>query len=385
MYTKNKNMAGIYIHIPFCKKRCIYCDFYSTTLDATWRKQYINALCKEIKLRKNYLGDATIETIYFGGGTPSQLSADELKQIIDTLKESFSLSSCKEITLEANPDDISPNYLEKLRTLPINRLSLGIQSFDDMMLKKLNRRHSAQEAINAVKLCQDAGYKNISIDLMYGLPGENLAQWEKDIQQAIQLQPQHISAYHLIYEEGTVLWKMREQHHVSEADEDLSLNFFSTLIEQLTKAGFEHYEISNFSLPQYASQHNSSYWEGTPYLGLGPSAHSFDGKERGWNVSDIKQYIKAIEKESPSFEIEPSTLYTQYNDFIITALRTAKGLNLVYLKNQFGEALYKHCLSCATPYLKQGTLQREKERLFVSRQGIFVSDRIMSDLLYIED
>jgi oxygen-independent coproporphyrinogen-3 oxidase len=378
-------MAGIYIHIPFCKKRCIYCDFYSTTLDNTWKKEYITALCQEIQQRKEELKNETITTLYFGGGTPSQLNIDDFKIIFDTLKNNFSLSNCEEITLEANPDDINATYLKQIKTLPFNRISLGVQSFHNEMLQQLNRRHNATQAIEAVKACQKYGFTNISIDLMYGLPGQTLKDWEKDIQQAITLNPTHISAYHLIYEENTTLWKLREEKKVTETNEELSLSFFATLIKKLKTAGFEHYEISNFAQPNYASKHNSSYWEGIPYLGLGPSAHSFDGEYRKWNISNIKTYIDKIKKGESILEIEESTLYTRYNDFIITALRTAKGLNLKHLKHTFGKQLYQHCIKCAQPYLKQGTMQQENQRLFITPDGIFISDGIMSDLLYIEN
>ena len=272
-------MAGIYLHIPFCKTRCIYCDFYSTTRSEL-KTRYVQALCRELTMRKEYLKGEDIETIYFGGGTPSQLEKEDFEQIFDTIREHYGLNHCQEITLEANPDDLSQEYLEMLSSLPFNRLSMGIQTFDDATLKLLRRRHNARTAIEAIDRCRKAGFQNISIDLIYGLPGETKERWENDLRQAISLNVEHISAYHLIYEEDTPIYNMLKQHQISEVDEDSSLEFFTLLIEHLQKAGFEHYEISNFCRPGKYSRHNTSYWKGIAYLGCGPSAHSFDGMTR---------------------------------------------------------------------------------------------------------
>ena len=241
-------MAGIYLHVPFCKRRCIYCDFFSTT-QSERKTAYIHAVCSELEMRKEYLGGETIETIYWGGGTPSQLDKEDFETIFYYLHKNYSISSHPEITLEANPDDLTPDYIAMLRTLPFNRLSMGIQTFNESILKVLQRRHTARQAIEAFQNCRAAGFQNISIDLMYGLPGETLSTWQQDLDQALLLHPEHLSAYHLIYEEDTVLWKLREQHKVEEADEDLSVSLFSTLIDRLTSEGYDHYEISNFSLP----------------------------------------------------------------------------------------------------------------------------------------
>ena len=241
-------MAGIYIHIPFCKTRCIYCDFYSTTRSEL-KSQYIRALCRELTERKEYLKGEAVETIYFGGGTPSQLSEEDFKEVFKTIEQVYGMREATEITLEANPDDLTEEYIGMLHTLPFNRISMGIQTFDDATLQLLNRRHNATQAIEAVKHCRQAGFQNISIDLIYGLPGETEQRWAQDLQQAVSLDVEHISAYHLIYEEGTPLYKMLQQHSVSQVDEDSSLNFFSTLIDTLSAAGYEHYEISNFCKP----------------------------------------------------------------------------------------------------------------------------------------
>ena len=376
-------MAGIYIHIPFCKRRCIYCDFFSTT-QSEKKAEYVHALVRELEVMKDYLDNEEIETIYLGGGTPSQLSQEELEEIFTYIYKVYKVTLDAEITLEANPDDLTPEYVSMLRNLPINRISMGIQTFQEETLKLLHRRHTAQQAIEAFKRCREAGFQNISIDLMYGLPGETLDTWEQDLQQAIDLHPEHISAYHLIYEEGTALWNLREQNKVEEAEEELSLTLFKTLIERLTKAGYQHYEISNFCLPGLHSRHNSSYWTGKKYLGCGPSAHSFDGTSRQWNVSSLEQYLKGIHTSQPDFEIEELDLYTRYNDFVITSIRTCWGMPLSQLRTNYGETLYNYCLRMAKPHIQQGVLEIKEDTLKLTSEGIFISDGIMSDLLWIE-
>lgn len=378
-------MAGIYLHIPFCKTRCVYCDFYSTTR-SKWQKQYIDALCRELELRADYLQNTPVETVYFGGGTPSQLSREAFRQVFDTLQRIYGPEHCKEITLEANPDDLTPEYITMLREFPFNRISIGIQTFHDDTLRLLHRRHTAEQARKAIANCRCAGFGNISIDLIYGLPGETLQEWQADIRQAIDLDVEHISAYHLIYEEDTALWKMREAHRVEEADEDSSVAFFTTLIEELTQAGYLHYEISNFCRPGRHSLHNSSYWQGTPYLGAGASAHSYDGREhRQWNVADLERYIKGMNTGIPDVETEHLSSTTRYNEFIITSLRTMWGLSLTRLRERFGQTMLDYCLANARPYLSCGKLLAEGDTLRIAPEGIFVSDGIMSDLLYIDE
>ena len=376
-------MAGIYIHIPFCKRRCIYCDFFSTT-QSEKKAEYVHALVRELEIRKDYLDNEEIETIYLGGGTPSQLSQEELEEIFAHIYKVYKVTPDAEITLEANPDDLTPEYVSMLRTLPFNRISMGIQTFQEETLKLLHRRHTAQQAIEAFIRCREAGFQNISIDLMYGLPGETLETWEQDLQQAIALHPEHISAYHLIYEEGTALWNLREQNKVEEAEEELSLTLFKTLIERLTKAGYQHYEISNFCLPGLYSRHNSSYWTGKKYLGCGPSAHSFGGTSRQWNVSSLEKYLEGIRTDQLDFEIENLDLYTRYNDFVITSIRTCWGMPLSQLRTNYGETLYNYCLRMAKPHIQQGVLEIKEDTLKLTSEGIFISDGIMSDLLWIE-
>ena len=251
-------MAGIYLHIPFCKTRCIYCDFYSTTRSEL-KTHYVHTLCRELEMRKEYLKGEPVETIYFGGGTPSQLEEADFKHIFETIRENYGMEHCREITLEANPDDLSQEYLKMLSSLPFNRISMGIQTFDDTTLQLLKRRHSSQTAVEAVRRCREAGFQNISIDLIYGLPGETKERWVNDLRQAIRLDVEHISAYHLTYEEDTPIYNMLKQHQIEEVDEDSSLQFFTLLIEHLQNAGYEHYEISNFCRPDKYSRHNTSY------------------------------------------------------------------------------------------------------------------------------
>ena len=375
-------MAGIYIHIPFCKRRCIYCDFFSTT-QSEKKSAYIRSLSQELEFRKDYLEGEEIETIYLGGGTPSQLSQQELETIFSYIYKIYKVKKDAEITLEANPDDLTQEYVNQLRQLPINRISMGIQTFQEETLKVLHRRHTAVQAIEAFQRCREAGFHNISIDLMYGLPGETLETWKQDLHQALELHPEHISAYHLIYEEDTILWKLREEQKVKEADEDLSVTLFTTLIDELTKAGYQHYEISNFCLPELHSKHNSSYWTGKKYLGCGPSAHSFNGISRQWNVSSLEEYMEGIEKGKPYYEIEELDIYTRYNDFVITSIRTCWGMPLSHLRTTFGEELYHYCLRMAKPHLEQGVLDISEGTMKLTKKGIFVSDGIMSDLLWV--
>ena len=367
-----KLMAGVYIHIPFCKKRCSYCDFFSST-EIQRKDKYVDNLCEELIERKSYLQEP-VETIYFGGGTPSLLSAADFEKIFQTLYNIFGERENREITLEANPDDLSPEYLVSIKHLPFNRFSLGIQSFDDRELKLLNRRHDSQSAIQTVKLLQQAGYNNISIDLMYGLPDQTMEIWNKNLIQAIDLQIQHISAYHLTYEDGTPLYKQLKKGDLTSVDEEMSNRFFEILIDTLTAANFEHYEISNFARPGFHSRHNSAYWNGTFYLGIGASAHSYNGFTRQWNNQSIS--YRASENE-----LEIIDEKTRYNDFIITRLRTMKGIDLNELASIFDELQKEYCLQNAQKYISQSLLVCENNFLRLTRKGIFISDGIMSDLM----
>lgn len=375
-------MAGLYIHIPFCAKRCLYCDFFSNT-DMRYKEAYIRAIIEEMKQRQLYIEGEPIETIYFGGGTPSQLTAADFELIFETIYQLFDTTSCQEITLEANPDDMTADYIKSIRTLPFNRISMGVQSFQEKDLRFLNRRHNSQQAKQAVALCQEQGITNISIDLIYGLPGQTLEEWESNLEEAIRLQIPHISAYHLIYEEGTALYKLLEAGKITPVEEELSVTLFSTLIDRLTEAGYLHYEISNFARPGCFSQHNSSYWTGKPYLGIGPSAHSYNGHSRQWNVSSLPLYIKGINEQSPEIEIEELDIHTRYNDFIITGLRTMWGIRLNEVRSKFGEEKETYLKQQAKSYLQKRLLLQQHDTLTLSKEGIFISDGIMSDLLWI--
>jgi oxygen-independent coproporphyrinogen-3 oxidase len=371
-------MAGIYIHIPFCKKRCVYCDFFSSTqIEA--KVPYVDAVCKELKIRKNYLQNEKIETIYLGGGTPSQLNAKDYDKIFRTLAETNKINSVTEITLEANPDDLTPGYIDSIRSLPFNRISLGVQSFNDEELRSLNRRHDAETAIKAIKHLQEKEFANISIDLMYGLPGQTEAGWRETLNQAKALSVPHISAYHLIYEENTPLYNSLQKRLIRPSDEELSVRLFETLMDEMAEAGFEHYEISNFAQAGYRSKHNASYWNGTHYLGIGASAHSYNGLSRQWNVASITAYIESQSPES----IEIIDEKTAYNDFILTRLRTKEGIDFTELISLFGKEKKNYCLLQAQKHIGNKYLEWEDNRLCLTRNGIFISDGIMSDLFFL--
>ena len=376
-------MAGIYIHVPFCQSRCAYCDFYSTTLLAH-REDYVDTVCRELRNRFTELQGEPVKTIYFGGGTPSTLTIEELKRILEACFHLLSLNfQLEELTLEANPDDLTEAYVQRLRTLPINRVSMGIQSFHDRTLRLIGRRHTSEEAILAVKRLQQAGLTNISIDLIYGLPGETIDDWAYSLDQAIALGVKHISAYHLTYEEGTRLWRMQEQGLVNPIDEEQSVRSFELLREKLLAAGYEHYEISNFALPGYHARHNSSYWQGIKYIGIGPGAHSYDGLNRRWNLSSLTDYIATPQEDDVPHEVEHLTTEERYDERIITELRTTRGINLAQLLADFGAQYHTHCLRCATPYINRGQLiHTDDNRLHLTPESLLISDAVMRDLLY---
>lgn len=376
-------MAGIYIHVPFCKTRCIYCDFFTRT-DLKQKNPYVSALCKEAKLRTDYLGGEPLETIYFGGGTPSQLSIDDLKAILNTLRDTFEIDPHAEITLEANPDDLNTVYIAGLLKSGFNRLSMGVQSFDDAQLKFLNRRHSANKAIEAVKLAKNGGFDNISIDLMYGLPDLTLDVWQDTLDKAIDLDIQHISSYHLIYESGTKLYRLLQKGEVRSADEEVSVDMFSLLISKLKDAGFTHYEISNFAKDKLFSRHNTSYWLDKKYLGLGPAAHSYNQINRCWNIASIPKYIEGIQNNTPNIEEEALDMQSRYNDFILTGMRTMWGINISSLKEKFGEKMLVYCEKNLRKHIESGHVILSDNHYRITSEGIFISDSIMSDLMYIE-
>ena len=377
-------MAGLYIHIPFCASRCIYCGFYSTT-SLKWRQRYVDAVCKEMSLPPApSIERGSIDTIYLGGGTPSQLTTDQLRQLFLYINKVYPLTThhsplTPEITIEMNPDDVTPEYAAVLPQLGINRVSMGAQTFDDERLRFLHRRHTSSQVPQAVKILCDAGIQNISIDLMYGFPNETLKDWERDIDAALALGVEHISAYCLMIEEGTPLWKLTIENGEWRIDEELERQMYEQLIDKLTTAGYEHYEISNFAKPGYRSLHNSSYWQDIPYIGLGAAAHSYDGKRRSWNVSDIKQYIEGIEQGERPCEYEDIDDDTHYNDRITTALRTSDGLELSTLSDRHR----RFCMKEAQKFIDDGLLRIVDNHLALTRKGLFVSDYIMSSLMMV--
>jgi len=373
-------MAGIYIHIPFCKQRCTYCDFY-TEVAPQFIPTFINSVVKELHIRKEYLSDAPIDTIYFGGGTPSILNYEQFKIIFDAIYELFTISEQPEITFEANPDDLTLDFLRSMQALPFNRISLGIQSFDDGDLKRINRRHTSLQAVNAVKDAQAAGFDNISIDLIYGLPFQTIASWERQLDTALNLNIQHLSAYGLTYEEGTVLWKQREKGEIETVDDTEMNRMYLVLLDKVKQKSFEAYEISNFALPGFRSRHNSSYWKQEPYLGVGPSAHSYDLISRQWNVSSIKEYIKSINNNSGFFEREILSLYDRYNDFVMVSLRTSDGLDIELMKKEFGPELADYCLINIKSFMDSEKVYNLEGKLRLSAEGIQISNLILIQLM----
>lgn len=374
-------MAGVYLHIPFCKKRCIYCDFYKST-DVSEIELYIKTLKRELWFRRDYLSDPHIETIYFGGGTPSVLSSSQIKEILDAVKSVFKVNSEAEITMEMNPDDMSFEYLREIRSIGVNRLSIGVQSFNDNTLKYLGRRHDSKRALDAVVYSKRAGFDNISIDLIYGIPGITKEQWKQDLETAFNLGIQHVSAYHLTYHEGTLLWNELKKGNVKEISEEESRDQFFELIRSSEQNDFIQYEVSNFCLEGFYSKHNSSYWKQAEYLGLGPSAHSFDIRSRQWNISDIKKYLSSDFSGNDYFEKEELTTKDRFNDYVLTSLRTIWGIDLAYIKRNFGEKYLKHILKIYEIYIETPDVIKENDIIKLTKKGYFISDKIISDFMY---
>jgi len=373
-------MAGIYVHIPFCKKLCSYCDFYHI-ISAKDYSPFIKALLKEISIRKEYLSDEEISTIYLGGGTPSVFSIIELETILNHIYKNFKVTDDCELTIELNPDDVQPVYLNGLKNLNINRISMGIQSWRDSDLKMLNRRHDSAQAIQALKETLNAGFENVTIDLIYGIPGMSLKDWESNLDISFSFDLKHLSAYHLTFEPKTVFGKMLEKGLISEIDEEESASQFNLLIEKTEAAGFIHYEISNFGKPGYFSIHNSNYWKQVNYLGVGPSAHSFNRYSRQWNIRDLKDYIKAINSGKPFFESEELDSRTRFNEYIMTSLRTMWGIDLEYVEKMFEKEGYDYVMNLAGKFRNYGLISLEKKSLVLTNQGKLISDNIISEFM----
>ena len=375
-------MAGIYIHIPFCRQKCYYCDFYKT-VNTSLQHDFIGALKNEAKVRKNYLNDETVETIYFGGGTPSVLTAPEIAEILAVLNDEFKVNSDAEITFEANPDDLSDDYLKALKREGINRLSIGIQAFQNRHLEKMNRRHNAAQAVEAIENAAKNGFSNLSADLIYGLPDLTPKEWEESLNQMFRLPVKHLSAYHLTYHEGTAFYTWLKKGTLKELKEAESVAQFNTLVDLSIANGFEHYEISNLAKDQLYSRHNTAYWMGTKYLGLGPSAHSYDGVSRRWNDSSVEAYIKAQANNQTYFEEEKLSENDQYNEYILTRIRTKWGVSEKELEQRFGSEKANYFSRQLARYNNTGVLQINNEIITLTRKGLFVSDEIMADLMII--
>lgn len=376
-------MSGIYIHIPFCRKRCHYCDFFKST-DLTRKSRLLPALEEELRARSSEFGQELVETIYLGGGTPSVLQIDELKSLLNIIATFYQVSPEAEITMEANPDDLSQAKLTVLREAGFNRLSMGVQSFSESDLKLMNRRHGVMQAVQSVRWAKSAGFSNLSIDLIYGLPNQNLEEWERNVRIAVELDVQHISAYHLTYHEGTVFYDRLKEGILKELPDELSLQQFEMLIKILTEAGFEHYEISNFCKPGLYSKHNSSYWKNRKYLGIGPSAHSFDLISRRWNVSSIEEYIEGVGNGKSYWESEILTEQDRYNDFIITGLRTTWGISETDVRSNFSEKYATHFQEMKKKYVEKDLLLPNSDNISLTRSGMFVSDQIMADFMVVD-
>jgi len=373
-------MAGIYIHIPFCKKLCFYCDFYHviTTEDTS---PFIEALLKEASQRKDYTGKEPVTTIYLGGGTPSVLSINEISVILDHLRKLFPITENCELTIELNPDDVNPVYLNGLKNAGINRISLGVQSWRDADLKMLNRRHDSSRAAKALRETFNAGFENVTIDLIYGIPGMSATEWKANLDFTFSFEIKHLSAYHLTIEKGTVFGKMQEKGLLTEIEEEESSMLFNILIEKAEAAGFVHYEISNFGKPGYFSVHNTNYWKQINYLGLGPSAHSFNGYSRQWNVSDLKGYIKSVNSGKLHFQSEELDSKTRFNEYIMTSLRTMWGLDLDYIEKTFEKEGYDYVVNMSGKYKEYGLMNLDKKNLVLTNQGKMISDNIISDFM----
>ena len=374
-------MAGIYIHIPFCKQACFYCDFHFST-SFKKKDELIEALLKEIELRKDEFKNQTVETIYFGGGTPSLLTIDELRLLIDTVYKNYKVIEYPEITLEANPDDLSNNRIIELSKSPINRLSIGIQSFFGRDLKLMNRAHNANEAKQCLEFATKY-FDNISIDLIYGIPHLSNDDWVKNIEIALAYNIPHISSYALTVEPKTALDSFIKNGIIKNVDDDLAQEQFHIIMDKLDAAGFVHYELSNFGKPNYFSKNNSAYWQGKSYLGIGPSAHSFNGEARGWNVRNNSKYIKALEKNILPIEIETLSVTDKYNEYIMTGLRTVWGVSLEKIENDFGKNYKKYILNQSEKYINEHLLYIDDDKLLTTKKGKFLSDGIASDLFKI--
>jgi oxygen-independent coproporphyrinogen III oxidase len=378
-------MAGLYVHIPFCKQLCYYCDFHFT-VSLKHKDKLIDAICAEIFQRKDEFSDLIFDTIYLGGGTPSILSINELEKIFNAILRYCNISSLPEITMEANPDDLTVAYLSDLKNnTSINRLSIGVQSFQDDQLKLMNRRHTAMEAFNSIELAKNKGFSNINIDLIYGIPGMNLNDWQKNLEIFLKLDIPHLSAYHLTFEPKTVFSHYLKKGTLHPVKEEISIQQYELLISLAEKNAFEHYEISNFAKNGQYSQHNLAYWTDKPYLGIGPSAHSYLSGTRRWNVSVNAKYCEGVEQNTYDyFEIENIDVKTAYNDYILTSLRTKWGIDREQIRTRFGIPFFLDCNNSAATFITDGTLIEDNQKLYLSSKGILISDYVISAMMVVD-
>lgn len=376
-------MSGIYIHIPFCKKACHYCNFHFST-SLRLKDDMISAICFEIENRKDYLQDTHLQSIYFGGGTPSLLNEGDLHKIFGKLSQHFTWDQKSEITLESNPDDLDVNKLAMLQRLGINRLSIGVQSFFDEDLVWMNRAHNADEAQHCIKAAQDVGFSNITIDLIYGCPSTTNEMWEQNINRALSMQIPHISSYCLTVEEKTALHHQVKTGKISQPDAEMASEQFSTLMDRLQSAGFDHYEISNFGKPGHHAIHNTNYWKGAHYLGLGPAAHSFDGSSRSWNIANNKKYIDACQNGTEFMESETLSDATRYNEYIMTGLRTMWGIDLSIIQ-EFGKQYVVYFSDMIKDAIQGDLVRQAGDNFTLTQAGKFFADRIAMTLFWVED
>ncbi len=372
---------GIYVHVPFCRSKCYYCGFYSLA-SSSWKKEYVEALVREIRMRKNYLGGEPVRTLYFGGGTPSWLAADELEAIVAALEEHFGLGAVTEQTLEANPEDVVTEKLRLWKDLGFNRLSMGIQSFNEEVLRRMNRAHSSQQAIQAVERAARCGFENISIDLMIGFPGDDCRNWQEELKEVNYLPVSHVSVYMLSIDSNTVFEKLWRKGQFKPLDEDAMADQYLWVSGYLKSIGFEHYEISNFAKNSKYSVHNTSYWQQKKYIGFGPAAHSFDLVSRQWNVAHLKNYIDALNRGCLDFEKELLTEKDQYNEYLMTNLRTRWGISPAYLQARFPE-FWKTAVSKWPLYEKNGWVRTDERRICLTEKGWLVSDELFRELFII--
>lgn len=374
-------MAGIYVHIPFCKQACHYCDFHFST---NYRNvnQLTEAILQEIRLQQNFFDSAEVSTLYFGGGTPSSIPLDHLQQIIDAVKSSFNVATDLEITLEANPDDLQEVAIQNWKKLGVNRLSIGVQSFFDTHLRWMNRAHNQQQALQGIKTAQQAGITNITMDLIYGIPDMTMEQWEHNVRQFFELGIPHLSAYGLTIEPQTHLGHLAQKHGFNPASDAEYNAQFNYLMQAAKVNGFDHYEISNFALPNHYSKHNTAYWFGAPYLGIGPSAHSYKNDKRYWNIDSNVKYIKLLNQNELAQDFEQLTTEDAFNEYVLTRLRTMWGIDLNQIKNTFGQQFQNNVISLIEPYLKNGDVMKSGESLVLTDIGKHIADKIAADLFW---